>query len=856
LKGIKNSFKKTKKKMKNFLIICISVLFIVPMIGQEYAEIWRNPESRDFYEIQNKFKAYFKNRDKGRGSGYKQFKRWEMFMESRVYPSGRLFNYSAYLIGEQKKFKQSALYKSSQLRSTNGHWTDMGPHSYTDGLGWNGGQGRINCIAFHPTNSNIIYVGAPAGGLWKTTNGGTTWTCLTDGLPLIGVSGIAIRPDDPNTIYILTGDGDSDHTNCVGVLKSTNGGATWHETGLSWSFSLGVRGYKLMMHPTDYNRMFIATNNGIYRTVDGSDSWQQIHHNSVTDIEFKPGSPDTLYAVEWNNFIISYNGGNTWNTDPGGTCPTTGFTRIAIGVTPANTSYVYLLYGGGPTGYKGTYLSQNSGATFNLQSNTPNIMGYETDGSDTKHQASYDIAIAVHPTLPYVLYIGGINVWKSTDYGLTWEAMSFWKETNNSTGYTHADIHALELQDDIVFCGSDGGVFKSIDAGENWIDLTESMNIMQFYYIDVVNNEISGGTQDNGCNQWSTSSTDALHTIGADGFACLINYDNTQIRYQSDQNTKWRVTYNFGAWTHTNISPFGLGGYWSTDWIMDPVDPDILYVGHQDVYRTTTGGLGLAPWLKMNAGFLEAGDSSWIQSLAMSPENTNRLYAASNMSIRRTDNAQSTSPDWIDITSNLPVAFATIMKMAVDPSDSRRVWVCFSGLSNNNKVFYTSNADAVTPIWDNESGNLPNIPVNNIEFDPGSIDGIYIGTDFGVFYKNGGIGDWIYFSNGLPTVPVFDLDIDGSYLYAGTFGRGIWRTSRYSICPSNYSLTQANDPSNSNSTGVQEYSASGFITSSRIITGGLGTDVSYTAGDSITFLPGFHAKSYNQFVAKMGSCPE
>ena len=778
--------------MKNLFIIFFVSIISTSLLAQEYADMWRDANSRDFYAIQRKFKEYFQNRDKGRGSGYKQFKRWEMFTEPRVYPSGRLFNYSAYLWEEMEKFKQSEMYTSSVRRSTNGYWTDMGPHSYTDGLGWNGGQGRINCIAFHPTNSNIFYVGAPAGGLWKTTDGGSTWTCLTDGLPLIGVSGIAIRPNATNTIYILTGDGDGGHTNSIGVLKSTDGGSTWHETGTTWSFSMGVRGYKLMMHPTNYNTLFMATNVGIFKTTNGGDTWQQTHFTNTTDIEFKPGSPSTMYAAEWDEFLISTNSGNTWNVDPGGTCPTTGFTRFSIGVTPADPDVVYLLYGGGSTGYKGTYYSDNSGQTFSLQSNTPNIMGYETDGSDTKHQAGWDIAIAVDPSTAGTVYIGGINVWKSTNYGVTWEAMSYWKETNNSTGYTHADIHALEFNGSTLFCGSDGGIFKSTNAGDTWTDLTEGMNIMQFYFIDVVSDEISGGTQDNGCNQWPTSSTDALHTIGADGFACLINYNNTNIRYQSDQDTRWRVTPFLGVWTHENISPFGLTGFWGADWIMDPSNPDILYSGHLDVYRTTTGGLGLIPWNDLNVGFTEAGDSTGVQALAMSPENTSRLYAASDQGIRRTDNATAGSPTWVDITGSLPVVSAKIRKMAIDPSDSRRLWVCFSGLSGGNKVFSTTNGDAATPSWTNESGTLPNIPVNTIEYDPGSNDGIYLATDFGVFYKNDGIGDWIFFSNGLPNVPVFDLDIDGSYLYAGTFGRGIWRSSKYTTCPASYSLTQAN----------------------------------------------------------------
>ncbi len=140
--------------------------------------------------------------------------------------------------------------------------------------------------------------------------------------------------------------------------------------------------------------------------------------------------------------------------------------------------------------------------------------------------------------------------------------------------------------------------------------------------------------------------------------------------------------------------------------------------------------------------------------------------------------------------------------------------------------------------WTNISGSLPNVPVNCIAYENGPLDALYIGTDIGVFYRNNDIGDWIPFTNGLPTVRIMDLEINNTYnlIRAGTYGRGLWSSSLYTTCPSWYTLTPLNDPSNPNYTGFQFYEASSFITSSRIITGGPGTDVTYKAGSSISLI--------------------
>ncbi|TDI70685.1 MAG: glycosyl hydrolase, partial [Bacteroidetes bacterium] len=322
--------------------------------SQAFLDLIHSPnKNTTLQDIQVLAEAYFTNRDKGRGSGYKQYKRWEYKMEREVNADGKLQNFS--------KLTWDAI---EELNTTNppadrsvAAWTPLGPTNYTNGTnGYNGGLGRVNVIAFHPSNANIIYLGMPAGGVWKTTDGGTTWSPMADILASIGVSGIAVDHTTPNSIYILTGDGDGANTYSIGVMKSTDGGATWGTTGLTWSVSSLNRGYKLLMHPTNSNIMFAATTAGILKTTDGWVTWSMVQAGSFRDIEFKPGTPSTVYATTINSFYRSTNTGTTWAVT--GTGLPTGEDRSVLGVSPANSNYVYYLAGpAGSSSYTGMYRS-------------------------------------------------------------------------------------------------------------------------------------------------------------------------------------------------------------------------------------------------------------------------------------------------------------------------------------------------------------------------------------------------------------------------------------------------------------------------------------------------------------------
>ena len=189
-------------------------------------------KNANFYEIQQAFNEHWDGKPYEKGKGWKQFKRWEYFMEPRVYPSGRINN-PGIVYEEHMKFQNKYGAQKEKFNDKTSNWTPIGPTNFIDNSYLR--IGRINAITVDPNNSNIIYVGSPAGGCWKSIDAGNSWAPLSDNLGSLGVSGIAIDPTNSNIVYIATGDGDGNDTYSIGVMKSIDGGNTWNTTGLNWS---------------------------------------------------------------------------------------------------------------------------------------------------------------------------------------------------------------------------------------------------------------------------------------------------------------------------------------------------------------------------------------------------------------------------------------------------------------------------------------------------------------------------------------------------------------------------------------------------------------------------------------------
>jgi photosystem II stability/assembly factor-like uncharacterized protein len=520
---------------------------------------------------------------------------------------------------------------------------------------------------------------------------------------------------------------------------------------------------------------------------------------------------------------------------------------MAIGVSPDDATYVYLFAGPSYTNgtFVGMYRSFDSGLNFATKSTTPNILGYSSVGSDSDDQNGYDHCIAISRTNVAFMVTGAINTWKSVDFGASWANTSVW-DNPMGVNYTHADIHALEINplNNYLYCGSDGGFFRSTDFGENWYDYSDGLAITQIYRMagyESNTNLLINGTQDNGSNKW-TGGTTMLHVLGADGMDCMIDNTNTNILYNSIQYGNLYKSTNGGT-TYGFIAPLVDAGPWVTPYVMQVDNPLIIYGGYGDIYKSINGGGSWSNLGYSGTGAMALGGGSNPLRVYASVEGTNTIYMSN-------DGGATFSL----VTNNLPSGDITFI--AVDPDYSGAVFVTYGGYNAANKVFESMDAGTT---WTNITGTLPNIPVNCIAYQDANynpMDALYIGTDVGVYYRDDDIGDWVPFMNGLPATMVFDLEIyeASGLITAATYGRGYWQSQLYSSCPSWYTLYQSNDPSNPNYTGFQLYEASDSVHSNRIITGGIGTDVTYQAGTLIRLQQGFHARANNKFKAALGPC--
>ncbi|HAS44124.1 MAG TPA: hypothetical protein DCS93_26840 [Microscillaceae bacterium] len=781
-------------KLAHLITSMLWLMGICELQAQEWTQKMQQPNVK-LQDVKKSFDTYWKNRPYEKGKGYKPYKRWEYFWSQRLMPDGsippagmRRIEWNKYL---QKHPEVMERRKMRTKENLIGNWVTMGPDSSRGG---HYGIGRINCVAFHPTDINTFYAGTPAGGLWRTTNGGNSWSNLTDDLPIIGVSSLVIHPTNPNLIYMATGDGDGRDTYSIGVLKSTDGGATWNNTGLNWTTFRNRGIYKLVMHPDDPNILMVATSVGIYKTSDAGANWTRTQVGYFYDLEFKPGDPTIVYAggtngnmLSGNQVFKSSNTGDSWSkrTNFGGR-----LRRIALAVSPANPEFLAVLAGAQNNGFGGFYTSTNSGNTFNLiyDSSKKNLLGWTDNGSDVGGQAWYDLTLAISPIDADIITVGGISNWRSTDGGASWTVLNYWRNLKNP----HADKHFLAyhpLQTEVMFEGNDGGIYKSLDGGTSWTELTKGMAHTQFYRLGVSQsdpNYIIAGAQDNGIKLKKGPDTWADMPGGGDGVECFIDPNNKEIYYYSLQQGKaiTRVKPGDGARISNNL-PAGAAGSasWVTPLAMDPGNSsNILYGCALGLFRSTDQG---DTWTSITENHpldttingIKVGAS--VNVFAVAPTQSDIIYAVSGIGIYRTSDAN----HWVEVTNNLPLYGAgsrpRVNYIAISPSDPNTVWISLSGYHAGQKVYKTTNGGNS---WTNISGTLPNVPVNCITHDDASgNESLYIGTDLGVFYRNNDLGDWQTFDNGLPNTIVNELEIQKSTkkLRAATYGRGVWESDLY-----------------------------------------------------------------------------
>ena len=728
----------------------------------------------NFFQTQRAFNLYGKDRKITKGCGWKVFKRWEYMMRSRVNPDGSL--------PAQDETLNAYRHAGLSPASTGGTWTSLGPAQIpAPGPAGYEGLGRINVVAFHPTDPNKFYIGSPSGGMWQTADGGTTWTTHTDTIPTLGVSAIVVDFSNPAKILIGTGDRDAGDAPGMGVFKSTNGGQTW--TPSSTGMGNQVVG-RIIQHPTNAQIYLAATAGGVFRSTDGGATWTSSKSGGFKDILFKPDDPNIVYAVAGTSFYRSSNNGATFTQITAGL---TAGQRGVIAVTPANPGYVYFLESDNSSGFQGLFRSTDAGMTFTTRSTTPNILEYSCDGSGTGGQSWYDLALAADPVNAETIYVGGVNVWKSVNGGTNWAINSHWYG-GCSVPSVHADCHFLTFSpvNGKLYAANDGGCWATSNGGAAWAFQTAGVTNGQIYKLgqsQTIKNKVINGFQDNGT--YGLTPTGWIAIGGGDGMECAIDYTNAAYTYHTIYyGDIYRRINNANEAHIAGNGVYGIteSGAWVTPFCLNAGNHKGMFVGYQNIWRCNDVTYGALTWTKIsdNLGGSNTTDMSAVEN---SEANPNLFYAVrSDNKFFRTDDCMGNNPLWLDLTSGL-IGTGTITAVESDPLDENIVY-----LTRGNSVLKSVNKGQS---WTNITGNLPALHPNTIVCYKNAPEGLYVGTDAGVYYKDQTTTGWLPFSLGLPAnARITELEIyydndsvSMDAIRASTYGRGLWGSDLYHTLP-------------------------------------------------------------------------
>lgn len=692
-------------------------------------------------------KRYYKNRDKGKGSGYKLYMRRLYWAKRNAGTDGRVIS-PTQVLNERQRFDKSWAKNanSHQKRQRNNGWRELGPFNWTRTRSWSPGLGRIVSIAVEPSQQRIIYAGSPGGGIWKSVNAGQSWQPLGDRMPNMSIWSIAIDPNNANTVFLGNSAGQ--------IMKSTNGGSSWSEIA-----RVSGTPRRILIHPNS-NVIFIGTTRALYRSTNGGSSFSVVLNAKSEDVEFKPGNTNVVYACG-NSFYKSTNGGASFSRITSGIASSE---RLKMAVTPANPEYVYLVQKRGSSfGY--LYRSSNSGSSFSVRANYNSVSTSDVYFT----QASRDMAIAVSNTNANEVHLGGMNYSRSLDGGVNFTTLATWSAPTDPS-YIHADVEVLQYLDGTLYAGSDGGIFRSRDRGNNMADLTQGgLAVRQYYRIGGAAtdaNMIVGGAQDNGTNIMSGSSRNFKEWLGADGMECFIDHKNKNVVYGTTQFGNLYKSTDGGNSIGNISKPGNFSGEWVTPFMIDPIDNRKIYVGYRNLYRSNNGGAS-GSWTNITQG-ISLSDN--LDEMAIAASNNNYIYIAEEGRVWRTKNGQSSNPTWVEV-SNFQ---GDVNFIAVDPNNPERVAIAATG----SRVYVSVNAGST---WTNIRRNLPNISVQCVVFDDTQANGLYVGMQSGVYYTNDNLSEWEPFSTNLPSVQTSELEIHypSRKIRLATYGRGIWEADLY-----------------------------------------------------------------------------
>jgi len=642
---------------------------------------------------------------------------------------------------------------------TGPQWRSLGPTTIPNGQTYGSSRvnvsGRVSSIAVDPRNAAHVLCGAANGGVWESFDRGASWVPRTDYAATTAVGAITFSPQNPSIVYCGTGEGNWWSWLGVGVLRSSDGGASWST--LCTTPFVGQGFYDLVVDPQDGQHLLAATTGGLYVSTNGGTAWTARRNArtwSLALVYRSDGTADTL-AASSDGLWTSTDGGTTWTAVilPG----TPGvFDRLAVTIARSNPTVAYAW------GARGTiaYLWRRAGGVWTTQTLPPGV---------STGQAWYDWYAAAAPDRDNQVYLGAIESYRGDLSGSTWT----WQNLSNkgTTGDSiHPDQHAIAFESgnaNTIYIGSDGGLFRSSNRGVNWQHCNNGLVISEFEYLAQnfgTSRWILGGTQDNGTERW-TGSPVWEHAADGDGGDCGVNRANPQTVFHTYYNmSPERSTTGgaFGSWTYIPPTlPAGEGSLFYPPFECSSTNGDTIAIGGDALYASRNNG---AAWTRI--AFPSAARSS-----ALEIPNADNLYVGTTDGrIYRTTWNGSAWPALTALTT--PRAGAYVSDLFVDPANANRLWATYT-TTGGGRVFRSDNAGVS---WLDRSTGLPALPINAIDIDTRNANRAWVAADLGVYQTLDGGASWSNFSNGLPNAYVGDVIFHphALVLRAATRNRGVW----------------------------------------------------------------------------------
>ena len=702
---------------------------------------------------------------------------YDQFAWQRAYPD-RAFDWK----GWRKNIRQARVEATAVERSSSSDcggsspvaWTLQGPGNVA---------GRINALAAHPENEDLVLAGFSGGGIFKTIDGGVNWVPVFDDNPELSIGDITFDPSSPNVVYASTGDPNIPAIvfNGNGIYKSTDAGDTWSYLALDY---LGIIS-KVVVDPTNSNILYAAAmgnpyirdnQRGIYKSTDGGQNWTQVLFISdqagASDLVINESNPQVLYASFWDRVRSNQesvifgpnakvykttNGGQNWN-ELGGGLPTGTMGRTGLAISKMNPDKVYAIYVDSTSRPGGLYKTTDGGNNWQPM----NINGLQDAYANF---GWYFGKVRINDFDDEDVYVLGILLWRKT--GASWQIAAG----------AHADCHdLLFVPSGKRYLATDGGMYTNIPGNIIW---NKSLNLptTQFYHTDYNLHEPDlyyGGSQDNGIRSGNGSGFNNWASIfSADGFNMAFDPTNPDRFWVEIQNGAIHRTEDGGGSWVFGQSCLGTTDRcnWDTPFFMSIHPQHWLYAGTYRAYASTGSSWGVISGDLTDGNIYGAGFHT-ISCMDESPLEEGRLFAGTS-----DGNVwwRSVAGDWTEITTGLPDRYVTSVKGS--PTDVNTIFTSHSGFRDNEIIPHVHRSYDNGQNWTDISSNLPQVPVNDLLVLPGHADSIlFAATDAGVYFTKSGGADWLRLGNNMPFLPVFDLERNPirNELVAATFAQGMW----------------------------------------------------------------------------------